>query len=616
MRITRTMNSTGAASKGEHWIDAFGAFVLAAGISALVFELRGYQASFWLVTFVALVQVGLAVLLSRRWWLAPLFLASGILIGLSVIWRTGSEAAFMQSWRMAFSWFREFFLLAEPAPGQHLVLTFGLILPIAILLFTAVRLINNLWFYLLWPAAFFLPVLIWHPDAILYYLVVLAGFLIQVPRTFVREIRRLRPQDAVLPRAPMQWLAIPVVLISLLLANGLVPARTLDWRLEPLANWVQDWQDLWQNTFGPARTWMTFNLAGFGYGNTSDQLGGPVSLITDLILRVKADRPVLLKGSTRTYYTGHSWQKAPLPCYRFDSPLWRSQRRHTFADALPSDPEGRQFANSWQRTGTLEITHARQLTTLFSTGNVRSIQVPDRLNYAPYFSVDSNLFTFAYQPSLFKYTVEISLLDRRLPGFDPAVLAAEQDLANGSGADQAFAQAQADDLQLPAELPEIVRETALRVTAQAATPYAKALALEQYLKDQGIYTLQPDMPPSGVDFVAHFLATRKDIASIMRQLSPLWLGPWAFHLAMSKDSVWKPVKKRVNTRRRARMPMPGQNCISRGWVGWHLTQRRPERPLNRLCRSNRRSPGPQSGRPIWTRRPMEPIQLVRLLSGI
>ena len=61
-------------------------------------------------------------------------------------------------------------------------------------------------------------------------------------------------------------------------------------------------------------------------------------------------------------------------------------------------------------------------------------------------------------------------------------------------------------LQLPAALPRSIRSIAEQVTANRLTPYAKAVAIEQYLSNTYTYSLEkPTHPSRNEDFVSHFL---------------------------------------------------------------------------------------------------------------
>ena len=58
---------------------------------------------------------------------------------------------------------------------------------------------------------------------------------------------------------------------------------------------------------------------------------------------------------------------------------------------------------------------------------------------------------------------------------------------------------------LPDDMPPRVAELAASITANAATPYDQAIAVESYLKDNYAYNLTIDPPPFGADGVDHFL---------------------------------------------------------------------------------------------------------------
>ena len=61
-------------------------------------------------------------------------------------------------------------------------------------------------------------------------------------------------------------------------------------------------------------------------------------------------------------------------------------------------------------------------------------------------------------------------------------------------------------LQLPETLPRTVRSMAEQVTENRLTPYAKAVAIEQYLSQTFPYSLEkPTNPSRSEDFVSHFL---------------------------------------------------------------------------------------------------------------
>ena len=60
-------------------------------------------------------------------------------------------------------------------------------------------------------------------------------------------------------------------------------------------------------------------------------------------------------------------------------------------------------------------------------------------------------------------------------------------------------------LQLPASLPQRVRDLTRRVVGDAATPFDKAVRIQDYLRNSYKYDLQVPPPPAGQDAVDYFL---------------------------------------------------------------------------------------------------------------
>ena len=64
--------------------------------------------------------------------------------------------------------------------------------------------------------------------------------------------------------------------------------------------------------------------------------------------------------------------------------------------------------------------------------------------------------------------------------------------------------------QLPADLPQRVRDLAARVAGEEETPYDKAKSVEEFLKTSFGYNLRVNPPPFNADGVDHFLFTLKE----------------------------------------------------------------------------------------------------------
>lgn len=445
-------------------------------------------------------------LLSRRWWLAPLTIVSLPMILIILVWRLdvwspvrqAVDAFYQTSWLYLQSGIRM-------ESGQWLLHTV-ILLPVCLLFFLLVRLISSIYFFLILTTALYLPLLVIRPDAWPPLLIALAALLILMPRHFSLMIERERPRDTRLPRAPMQMLAIPVVILSLLLAQTIVPDDTMKWRWPPLAERLRDLEDLWRGATGSQRNQPFFGLDRYGYPAVTGTLGGPVELSDQLVLRVRTDKPVLLRGSSYSLYTGSSWQSPDLAGYRFSSPIWRSFRRQAWTQTLPSDRQGEAIRQTFGHPLQLEIETGQAMSHLFSAGRVQNIQTENDLDNPPYFKVSSDLYVYERMSRFTEYSIETEYYDRYQNGFPEAMheLAASQAPLQ----DRYLPEIRTLYLQLPESLPTSVSEQALQIVGDAETAFAKANALEAYFKENGLYQLNPDPVPEGQDFVEHVLETQ------------------------------------------------------------------------------------------------------------
>ncbi len=478
-------------------------FVISFGQS--FFHVRGYDIGFGQTLYSALIVMLLVLLLSRRWWLTPL-LGFGVFVSAAwLIWRTEAWEEIVEIAGEFNQWASIYIRFGEPESAWLTLLVPLILLPVSISLFTLVRLISHLAVYLFLTAAVYLPLLIWYPDTFSAFLIALAALLILMPRHFSQAVHLQRPQDTRLPRSSMQVLAIPVAIISLLSAQLLIPDNTSNWRWMPLVNRIQDIDDIWQNTLGGGRYWQGFDLGDYGYAVTGQRMGGPTQLSDRPVMRVTTRTPVLMRGITRSEYTGFSWNRPARQHFRFNSMLWAQIRRQTFNAHYPISRSEQAFRDRFMQEVSMEVDHQIRMSTLFTGGRVTEIETSDLLNHPPYFTEDGDLFVYSPLPVRDSYTQTFVYFDRGSDGFDEAIVELEKRLSGTT--DRNEQRVINEYMQLPDTLPDIVFETAADLTAEGETPYEKAVLLETYMRDQFTYSLEPVMPPENEDFVAHFLET-------------------------------------------------------------------------------------------------------------
>ncbi len=467
---------------------------------------RGWSVSWASCIGSSLLAVLLVSLLSRRWWLLPgllILLAApfslvltrlrlwpflwqkvlGFLIWAEQLLLEGSQAVrpgywlFLLELLLALLLAAGFFFLVRKIPSSSLA---GLIL---LATFT----------YYLYFTDLELPALL--PG--------LAGLIALLPASLARQLNK--NGSALIRPAAAKWLALPLAALCVLASQQLVPQDTSRWVQKDLLNLLQDWSDFFQADYA-AGGLDYFSISVAGYPASSTRLGGPVVLNDQVFLTVNSPRPLLLRGSARSVYTGSSWQSPVRQAYRLGSPLWRLLESQVFLRKLPAGAAGRSLANRYQDKFRIQITpKTRWQTSIFQAGQMLELDFPDRKFHPPFFNWDGDLFVKNSLPADPIYSLTLASYQEDLPGFAHAVAKFWQDF--DPAADPFWPFVQDRYLQLPDSLPAFVQQEALAVTSAASDPYAKATLLQDYLLANYSYTLAAKILPEDEDFVNFFLHT-------------------------------------------------------------------------------------------------------------
>ncbi|MGH9070616.1 MAG: transglutaminase TgpA family protein [Acidimicrobiales bacterium] len=195
------------------------------------------------------------------------------------------------------------------------------------------------------------------------------------------------------------------------------------------------------------------------------------------LVSIKAE---LLKPSSATVFTVAS----PVPRY------WRLTALDSFngtswsADAA-YQPAGTALPHARGPEATTSATQVYKITGLDEDW-LPAAYLPVALSgtSAGYNEVSGSLI--APQPTYQGLTYEVT---SQIPNFTPAQLASAQMGTHGAGGSQ--------DLGLPASFPPSVTQLAEQVTSGASTPYAKALALQNFFREKFAYSL--NVPASNSD---------------------------------------------------------------------------------------------------------------------
>ncbi|MCL1964039.1 MAG: transglutaminase-like domain-containing protein [Firmicutes bacterium] len=310
--------------------------------------------------------------------------------------------------------------------------------------------------------------------------------LIALCALFARSIHEETPYGRILAASAL----------AVLLALGIHPlARIVSPTLEDFAEQVRTYITD-RLFFTEPRTVYSIQVDGFKPLET--RLGGPVNIQEHPVMTVETSHPLLLRGVVMNFYTGLSWMDTmPSRRYLYADPRQRGARADIMDENRP--PASLRDAGLFETIPISVTMQADSASTLFVPARLADLNTPMAL--VPYFNASGEVFitrdlkagdTFSMTAPL------VSASDPRLP----ALLA--RAAALGENRDMA------DYIRLHDYIAADVWSLTERVTAGAATPLEKALAIRDYLRNNYRYTLTPETPPSNQDFVSYFLLRGKE----------------------------------------------------------------------------------------------------------
>ena len=246
-----------------------------------------------------------------------------------------------------------------------------------------------------------------------------------------------------------------------------------------------------------------FTLATEGYyPQGQSQLGGPASPDDDPVMLVTTPKRTYLRATVKDEYTGRIWVDTKSGRrYLWVSPQWRSERNSVFDVFLPEGALG-------EDTGLMAV---QSVTVRMVSSSASSLFVPQRIrdlqpggDLVPYFNSSSEVFaTRDLQPGD-TYTVYAPLMIGGEAGLGTLVTAC------ADGDDPAYGAIVQEYTRLPDHLQQELYDLAARITADAATPYDKACALQTYMGRTYRYAMDVEIQPGNVDFVSNFLLNTKE----------------------------------------------------------------------------------------------------------
>lgn len=230
-----------------------------------------------------------------------------------------------------------------------------------------------------------------------------------------------------------------------------------------------------------------------GYERNSEQLGGPFSFDYSPVMTVTTDRGSYWKGETRAVYTGKGWKTQD-----------NSPEAVTPGEKLGTDIS---FDRTKLKTMKVQQTFHMKSNVVYPVlfGAEHMTQIGQLAGYGKKVTLPGawsprkeqlDWYGRGQYPQEYSVTSEIPVID------EAALRQAKAKLPN--------AEDEKTYVQLPAAIPERVRQLAQKITAGEPDSYDKVKAIVSFLKNHYKYTTDPkDSTGSSADFVDRFLFQTK-----------------------------------------------------------------------------------------------------------
>ncbi len=300
---------------------------------------------------------------------------------------------------------------------------------------------------------------------------------------------------------------IPSITIIMLI----IYASTID---NPL-NHKSKWLEIRKNTISDMISEFTgntaprsiYSLSSTGFSPIDGRLGGPVTLDDEESIQVTSSYAAtyFLRGNIKNKYTGYNWID-DTESYRL---RMNSKNKQTQIEVFNLYlPDISQKEDMYYRQAELLITPlSTGSATIFTPNRVINATPEKALTMLVSFNSEGEVFASRriLEDLSYKITAEHIRIDSSSFGNYIEEIQSATDGANYIYDDFIY-----QNYMFPFEsVPESVWNLAEVLTEDAANDYQKATLIKEYLQNGFTYTLSPEIPPEDIDFVSHFLETRK-----------------------------------------------------------------------------------------------------------
>ncbi len=234
---------------------------------------------------------------------------------------------------------------------------------------------------------------------------------------------------------------------------------------------------------------MQYGLEESGYTNNSKRLGGPIDINDDLVLRVKAEKPMYLRGSVQDNYNGFVWT--------------RNHDNYNLIDNATDNIVGSSFDFMTNKKSLVVYSEHSKISTIFAPAFSYKVNL-DKGNV-----FYNNALTFKCDLSNNKkYEVDY-YSNTQLEEFESCsnIPWLKKDLNPMDIYN--YEPYYVDYLQVPNTITQRTKDLLKNITSSCKNHYEQVSKIKTYLDQNYKYTTNVSIVPNNEDFVDYFLFTEK-----------------------------------------------------------------------------------------------------------
>lgn len=444
----------------------------------------------------AAIILALTILLTRRWWVLPSVLSGIALCVVLFALATETLSSLLLYLRGFFLWWMNQFPVSSRynLPGNILLVDWIIAILVCCIVYLFVRRIRSFLFIVVVSTALIVIISVndFH-DNLGALAFIAAGSVPLIARNYHQRLF-LNLDEVFIKLRKLMIPGIILCTVCALLAHAVVPENTMSWKNKKLSDALEKIEGSKQ-----AMTDEPFTLQSSGLQPNADELGGDVIWTHDPVLKVNTNAPTLLKGAVYETYTGKGWAQA-------DNLNYSKMNSVMNDDIYALEGYSLNYSENSPLRDALQKAYANVTMlpggySLFTSGLVLSAApVSDQATLL--FNSRSEIISQSQLPKNFQYQYHSLLLNRQFQAVTDIIGTLENE--------EVYPQdIKAQYTQLPDSLPASVSEKAQSITQNIESPYAKMVALENYLRSNYEYTLTPGNVPEKEDFVDYFLKSGK-----------------------------------------------------------------------------------------------------------